>query len=102
MFFVWNILSEASYVFRAPLVTWGIIQSITMLRSYFRIALRHLRKGGSFSAINIFGLAIGLAVCLLISLLLTYEFSIDGYNDIEDRITRLVSYLNVISNVFYD
>src|SRR5258708_3054233 len=98
MFFVWNILSEASYVFRAPLVTWGIIQSITMLRSYFRIALRHLRKGGSFSAINIFGLAIGLAVCLMITLFVTDEFSYDRYNDKADRIYRIVSDLHVNGN----
>src|SRR5579872_7052436 len=38
-----------------------------MLTTYLKIALRNLRRNRVFSAINIFGLAIGLAACLLIA-----------------------------------
>lgn len=38
-----------------------------MFANYFRIAWRNLRRRKAFSAINIFGLAIGLAACLLIA-----------------------------------
>jgi lipoprotein signal peptidase len=39
-----------------------------MLRNYFRVVFRNLLRNKGFSAINIFGLAIGLATCLLILL----------------------------------
>lgn len=38
-----------------------------MLKSYFKVAFRNLWRNKGFSAINIFGLALGLAVCLLIT-----------------------------------
>jgi putative ABC transport system permease protein len=37
-----------------------------MLKNYFRVAIRNLQRNKGFSAINIVGLAIGLATCLLI------------------------------------
>jgi putative ABC transport system permease protein len=39
-----------------------------MLRSYISIALRYLRKNTIFSLLNVMGLAIGLACCILIAL----------------------------------
>ncbi len=49
-----------------------------MLKNYFKIALRNLWKNKAFSAINIFGLAIGIAACIIIMLFVTYEKSFDG------------------------
>ncbi|HTI07977.1 MAG TPA: ABC transporter permease [Puia sp.] len=69
-----------------------------MLRSYFRVALHNLRKDWSFSILNIFGLAIGLAVCLLISLFVLDEFSYDRYNEKADRIYRVVSNIHLNGN----
>ena len=60
-----------------------------MLRNYFRVAYRSLWKDKGFSAINIIGLAAGLATCLLIALFVTDELSYDKYNDKADRIFRL-------------
>ena len=60
-----------------------------MFRNYLKIALRNLWKNKSYSAINIFGLAIGLAVCLLISLYIIDELSYDRYNEKADRIYRI-------------
>jgi len=37
-----------------------------MLKNYWKTAVRHLLKDGRFSALNIFGLAAGLAICLFI------------------------------------
>jgi putative ABC transport system permease protein len=73
-------------------------KSITMIRNYFRIAFRHLRKDKGFAAINIFGLAAGLAVCLLIVLFVTDEFSYDKYNKKADRIFRIVSDIRLNGN----
>ncbi|QRR01874.1 ABC transporter permease [Dyadobacter sandarakinus] len=49
-----------------------------MLKNYFKIALRNIRKNKIFSAINIVGLAIGMASCILIMLFVFYEKSFDG------------------------
>ncbi|HTE11256.1 MAG TPA: ABC transporter permease, partial [Chitinophagaceae bacterium] len=51
-----------------------------MLGNYLKIALRNLWKNKGFSAINIIGLASGLAVCLLIVLYVVDELSYDRYN----------------------
>lgn len=60
-----------------------------MLRNYFKTALRNLWKNKGFSAINIVGLAIGLATCLLILIFVMDELSYDRYNKHADRIYRL-------------
>ncbi|MEP6727559.1 MAG: ABC transporter permease, partial [Bacteroidota bacterium] len=58
-------------------------------KNYFKIALRNLWKHKGYSAINIFGLAIGLATCLLILLYVTDELSYDHYNEKASRIYRI-------------
>ncbi len=60
-----------------------------MVKNYLKIALRNLWKNKGFSAINIIGLASGLAVCLLIVLYVKDELNYDTYNVNADRIYRL-------------
>jgi putative ABC transport system permease protein len=60
-----------------------------MLKNYLKVALRSLWKSKGFTAINIIGLASGLAVCLLIVLYVTDELSYDRYNVNADRIYRV-------------
>ena len=60
-----------------------------MFKNYLKVALRNLWKNKAFSAINIIGLASGLAVCLLIVLYVVDELSYDKYNKNADRIYRL-------------
>lgn len=60
-----------------------------MLRNYLKIAYRNLVKNKIFSAINIFGLAIGIASCLLITLYVVDELSFDKFHEKGDRIYRL-------------
>ncbi len=61
-----------------------------MFRNNLKIAFRNLRKHKSISFINIFGLAIGMACCLLILLFVKDEISYDRYNRDADRIVRIV------------
>ncbi len=61
-----------------------------MLRNYFVIAVRGLRKHPAYTAINIFGLAIGLACCLLLMFYVQDELSADGFHADGDRIYRVV------------
>jgi putative ABC transport system permease protein len=49
-----------------------------MLKNYFKIAWRNLWKNKAFSAINIMGLAIGMAACIIIMLFVFYERSFDN------------------------
>ncbi|MBA3675344.1 MAG: ABC transporter permease, partial [Chitinophagaceae bacterium] len=60
-----------------------------MLKNYFKIALRNLWKNKGFSFINIFGLAIGIAVCLLMMLFVIDEISYDKFNAKANRIYRV-------------
>ena len=51
-----------------------------MLTNYFKIALRHLRKSTTYSFINITGLAVSLAVSILLLLWVNDELSYDRFN----------------------
>ncbi len=61
-----------------------------MLRNYIKIAWRNLIRNKTFTAINIVGLAIGLATCLLIGLFVLDELSYDRFNEKADRIVRVI------------
>ena len=60
-----------------------------MISSYLKIALRSLWNKKAFASINIFGLAIGLATCMLILLFVQHELSYDRFNKNADRIFRV-------------
>lgn len=62
-----------------------------MLRSYFRIAVRTLRKQPTFTFINIFGLALGMACCLLILRYVQEEQAYDRYHTDAEHIYRVVT-----------
>jgi len=61
-----------------------------MLYNYIKIAIRNLWKNRVYSGINVFGLAVGLATCLLITLYVADELSYDRYHERADRICRVV------------
>ena len=65
-----------------------------MFRNYYKIALRSLWKYRGYSAINIAGLAVGLATCLLIFIFVMDELSYDRYNEKADRIYRVDAEIN--------
>jgi putative ABC transport system permease protein len=62
-----------------------------MFRNYLKIALRNIRKHKGYSFINIAGLAIGVAACLLLFLWVQDELSYDRYHEKADRIYRVIS-----------
>jgi putative ABC transport system permease protein len=59
-----------------------------MIKNYLKVALRSLIKQKAYSAINILGLSIGIASCLLIVLFVTDEFSYDKFHAKADRIYK--------------
>ena len=60
-----------------------------MFRNYFHTALRNLFKNKFYTGINVIGLAVGLATCLVILLYVLDELSYDKFNTKADRIYRL-------------
>ena len=60
-----------------------------MLRNYLTIAVRGLHRHPIFAGLNIIGLAVGLASCLLILLYVTDELNYDQFHDRADDIYRL-------------
>ncbi|MBX9781789.1 MAG: ABC transporter permease [Chitinophagaceae bacterium] len=62
-----------------------------MFKNYFKIAFRNLWKYKGFSAINIIGLALGLACFIMIALYVADELSYDRFNEKADRIYRVNS-----------
>lgn len=61
-----------------------------MFRNYLSVALRNLRRHPAYSLINIAGLAIGMATCILILLYIQDELSYDRYHPHADRVYRIV------------
>lgn len=62
-----------------------------MLRNYFQTAIRNLRPNKGYAAINIVGLAVGIAACLLIVLVIQFETSFDNFHPNRDHIYRVGS-----------
>ena len=60
-----------------------------MIKNYIKTAFRGLQKNKGFTTINILGLALGLATCLLIVLYVIDELSYDWYNTKASRIYRV-------------
>lgn len=69
-----------------------------MLRNYLKIAYRNLLRSKAFSAINIVGLAFGLATCLIIGLFVLDELSFDRFHEKADRIVRVTFKANMSGN----
>jgi len=51
-----------------------------MIKNYFKIAWRNIWKNKVFSAINIIGLSVGMAACIVIMLFVSYERSFDNFH----------------------
>jgi ABC-type antimicrobial peptide transport system permease subunit/AraC-like DNA-binding protein len=61
-----------------------------MFRNYFKIAFRRLQKNKIYTTVNIIGLTVGIASCLLIGLFVVNELSYDHFQKKADRIVRMV------------
>ena len=71
-----------------------------MFSSYFKIALRNIKRYRGYSFINIAGLAVGIASCLLILLFVKSELSYDRFHEKAERIYRVGFRFHVGTNQF--
>ena len=61
-----------------------------MLKNYFKITFRNILRNKGYAAVNILGLAVGMASCVLILFYVQYEMSFDNFQNNRDNIYRLV------------
>ena len=67
----------------------------SLLANYIRIGMRSLVKDRAYSVINIAGLSIGIACCLILGLYLYNALNYDAYHDKQERLYRVVNELNM-------
>src|SRR5690606_32548604 len=64
-----------------------------MIRNYITIAFRSIMRNKAYSAINILGLSVGVACCLLLALYVQHELSYDQHHDDKENIYRITTTL---------
>ncbi len=74
-----------------PLFKNSIIKDTGMLRNYFKISFRNLMKHKGYTAINVIGVAVGLAAFLLINQYIQFERSYDSFHKDSESIYRLTT-----------
>jgi len=62
-----------------------------MIRNYLKTGIRNLSKNKGYAIINILGLAIGIAACILIFVVIRFETSFDTFHTKKDHIYRVSS-----------
>jgi putative ABC transport system permease protein len=62
-----------------------------MFKNYFKIAWRSLTRNKSYAAINVTGLAVGIAICMVIFIIIQYQTSFDNFHSKKGRIYRVLT-----------
>lgn len=62
-----------------------------MLKNYFKTAFRSLARNRNYTVINIAGLAVGVAVCMMIFMIIQYQTSFDEFHPNKDRVYRVIT-----------
>ena len=63
-----------------------------MISNYYKVSMRNILRNKTFSLLNISGLSVGIASCILIMIYVNNELSYDTYNEKYDRTYRVVHY----------
>jgi predicted permease len=74
-----------------PKWSQGKLNRNSMFKNYFKIARRNLMRNKSYAAINITGLAVGIAVCMVIFIIIQFQTSYDNFHSKKDRIYRVLT-----------
>ena len=84
---IWYWLCTVQTVFQY--LKLSLLWSMIMFKNYLKITLRNMRKHNVYSFINISGLAVSIACCLMIVMHIRFETSYDNYHRDADRVYRL-------------
>ncbi len=83
------------------LISNSLYWSVQMIKNYLKVAFRNIRRHKGFSFINIAGLAIGLACCLLITIWVLDELSYDKFHTHADNLYRVEEDQHYSGRIFY-
>ncbi|MFI5185936.1 MAG: ABC transporter permease [Chitinophagales bacterium] len=80
-----------------------INKQIAMIRNYLKTALRSLFRNRNYTIINIAGLAMGIAVCTIIFIIIQFQSSFDDFHAKKERIFRVLTEYHHAdaANIFY-
>src|SRR4051794_5164477 len=70
----------------SPLGAGGLL-----FNNYFKTAFRSLVRNKTYTIINIAGLAVGIAVCMMIFIIIQFQTSYDTFHSKKDRIYRVLT-----------
>jgi putative ABC transport system permease protein len=62
-----------------------------MLKNYFKTAFRNITRNRTYTFINIAGLAVGIAVCVMIFIIIQFQTSFENFHSKKDRIYRVLT-----------
>ena len=89
--FGWNTLRFFRIRYLKGLNDYQQLTTIAMVRNYLKVALRTLLRQKTYTSVNILGLAIGLASCLLITIYVNHERSYDNFYTQSESIFRVLN-----------
>ena len=72
-----------------------------MFKNYFTIAWRNIKRHKGYAAINITGLAVGMAACVLLFIVVQYEMSYEKFQPNYNRIYQIVTQDNYPDGIQY-
>ena len=62
-----------------------------MFKNYFKTAFRSLARNRNYTVINIAGLAVGIAVCMIIFMIIQFQTSFDAFHSNKEGIYRVLT-----------
>ena len=74
-----------------PFIKFAVYWRFVMFKNYLKIVLRNTNKYKGYSFINIAGLAVGLACCILIALWIDFELSYDRFHQNSDDLYQIIT-----------
>src|SRR5215212_2480591 len=74
-----------------------------MTLNYFKTGVRALRRNKTYAVINVGGLAVGIAVCIIIFIIIQFQLSFENFHSKKDRIYRVLTEYHHAdaANIFY-
>ncbi|HXD78243.1 MAG TPA: ABC transporter permease [Puia sp.] len=89
--FLWNLIKHFRPEFIRSLKLRPHYNSAAMIRNSFKTSSRNIVRNRNYAFINIAGLAIGIAVCMMIFIVIRFQTSFDDFHSKKDRIYRVLT-----------
>jgi len=89
--FFWNVLKHFRPEFIKSLKLKPHYNSRAMIRNNFKTSFRSLIRNRNYAFINIGGLAVGVAVCIIIFIIIQFHTSFDNFHSKKDRTYRVLT-----------